>query len=1234
MRKKQSLFLGLAVGIVVMCLAVGAVGQSDRGTIAGSVLDSTGAAVSGATVTIKGADTGSIYTVYSGSEGTYRVNDIAIGRYDVTVEATGFKTSVQKGVVIQINTVTSLNVSLQPGNVKEEVTVLADSPTVQTESSEIGTVVDKRQIEDLPLALSATGQSFLRSPESFVFLTPGTTGPGTSGNPIFESKLAGGQNFGTEILLDGASVQRQDVVSAFDQTAPSVEALSEFKVTTSTPSAQYGRTSGGIESFTTKAGTNSFHGTAFELFRNEALDANSWLFDFNNPASTHPRKPRDRQNDFGGSLGGPVRIPHVYNGHDKTFFFFSWEQYRNKVGVSSTATVPSDLERQGDFSALLGPGLVDGANNPIINPCTGTQVLQNQIFDPSTTQVVNGQTCRKPFAGNKITTLSTVAQNVLKYVPRSNRAADPSGNSNFALNTELPYLTTTMSFRIDEDLTQQNKLFFSYSSRESSQTQSNPSLPFPVDPGNYNNNYFTHYTRLGWDFIASPTVLNHLTVGLNRVWTASLSTGINGTDWDKTLGISGASGLTFPDFEFSGGLSSYSYLGGGNDDHHIPNSLVVADSISWTKGRHSLRIGGEWRAYQFSVLNQANNSGSYKFSNVQTAFGPGPSEQNNGDPFASFLLGAPNSENVQVFTHNPRWIQKYYALYVQDDFKLRHNLTLNLGLRWDVDTPRHEAAGFQSALSLTATNPGTPGQLGAFVYGNQAVGAKTYYKNFGPRLGFAYSPDFSKNSVIRGGYSIYYAALSYADFGNNFTVGTTANPSFSSPDNFTPIQSLDKGFMAYPKPSANRDPTLLNFQTGTNDYIAPDSGRPGMVQNWDFELQHQFAQDLIFSVGYVGQHATRLHSWLGQVNAIKPQYLSLGAALGDSVTSAAGQATLAKIGVSVPSWFVPGWGDAASVGQLLRPYPQFGNINTTDGLENLGQSTYNALQAKLERRFRNGLNLLASYTFSKTITDADSNYPSFTGNQSNVFGAQNPFNLRAEKQVSYQDIPHTLVLSYLYELPVGPGKKYLNHGVASKIAGGWQISGVQRYQSGSPMFISEFAYNPGNLSGQLSTGNFRYSLLPGKSLFVPQPAHWSPSLAANYNSTCNENNDGTFTFAPGNNAQIINCPALIDPSLVSINAGGGFVYGNLPTTFGNWRSPGYVNEDFSIIKRTTIREGHTILFKIDIPNAFNRHRFGAGGGAPQTWNPTFGTPGFTFYGAPNGGLNPARQIQLTLRYQF
>ncbi|MGA8442827.1 MAG: carboxypeptidase regulatory-like domain-containing protein [Candidatus Sulfotelmatobacter sp.] len=1252
---------GLGIVILYLLMVGRAAAQSDRGTIAGSVLDSTGAVVAGASITITGVDTGNTYKTVSTSEGVYRVADIQTGRYNITVQAPGFKVSQQHGVLIQISTTTALNITLEPGNVQEEVTVLADAPTLQTESSDIGTVVGDKQIHDLPLALNATGQSFVRSPETFVFLTPGTTGPGTNSDHasagIYESKLSGGQNFGAEVLLDGVSTQRSDSGTAFDQTAPTVEALTEFKVTTSSPSAQYGHTSGGIESFTTKSGSNGYHGSIFELFRNEALDANPWSNDFANakieqtnvgcnPVTDNPpctalnRKPRDRQNDFGGSLGGPVRIPHFYDGHDKTFFFFAWEQYRNRRTLANDIiSLPNAAERSGDFSALLGPGLTDPTTSlPIINPCNNQQVRQGQIFDPSTTQVVGGQTCRLPFLNNKISNISPVAQKVLGYLPATNLAGSPANGvdgllQNFQNPQALDHvLTTETSFRIDENVTNKNKMFFSYSSREQNYLNgNNVDLPAPLTPSNYYNYYFTHYLRYGWDYLASPHLLNSLTVGLNRVYTASRDLSVNGSDWDQTLGISGASGKTFPNMQFNGSQYGISYpqFGTGNYALQIPNSFVVADSVSWTKGRHSLRLGFEWRTYQYSVLSQSGDSPQYIFWNYQTSFAPGTQQSTaslTGDPFASFLLGLPNNEQVTTFSHYPRWDQNYYATYVQDDFKASRSLTLNLGLRWDVDTPRHEATGAQSVLSLTAANPLTPGQPGALLFGKSATGANTYYKDFGPRIGFAYAPNFMPKTVIRAGYSIYYAPLTYSDFGGNLTTGFSVNPNFISPDSFTPVSSFDAGFPAYPGPTQN--PTLETFTSSSPSYAAPSWGAPGMVQNWDLEFQHEIAQDLILSIGYVGQHATRLRSNLAQINTMNPKYNYLGAALSDGVTSPAGQAVLAQLGVTVPSWFEPGWGPSGNdiVGQLLRPLPQYGNITSNCCLENLGQSTYNALEAKLERHFRSGLNLLASYTFSKTITDADSSFSTETGFNSNVFGAQNPYNLRGEKAVSYQDIPQTFVLSYVYELPVGPGKKYLTHGVASKVLGGWQVSGIQRYQTGSPTVINEYATTP---PGILSPGNYRFSLIPGQSPFASHPVKWTPALDSTWNSGCNSTANGVFApIVPGNPTSV-NCAAYLDPSKGSLNAGGGYVYGNLPSVVSWWRSPAYKNEDFSIIKRTAIREGQAIMFKLDIPNAFNRHIFGAINGNPSG-DAYFGVPG----GDSHNVINAARTLQATLRYEF
>jgi len=1226
MRFNLSLLRFLSFSLFLTFSGITARAQSDRGTIAGTVLDSSSGVVANAKVTATDTATSTTYSATTGPTGGYRLYDLRVGVYGVTVSAPGFKIAEKTGVVVQINSTASLDFSLQTGDVKEIVTVLADAPSLQTESSDIGTVVDKRQIQDLPLSLSSSGQSFLRSVESFVFLTPGTAGPGTNSDTpssgVFESKLSGGQNFSTEVILDGASIVHAELGSTFDENAPSVEALNEFKVTTSTIPAEFGRTSGGVESFTTKSGANVFHGTAFDILRNDKLDANSWTNNLNGAP-----KPRDHQNDFGGSLGGPVWIPKLYNGHDKSFFFFSWEQYRNNVGTSNITTLPTDAERTGDFSALLG------ADTGLINPCDNSHIFKGQIFDPATTKtvVVGGQPvqCRTAFPGNKITSpLSPVASNVLGFMQVHPNVAPSAGNLNGLINNFLfisnkPIRTTTMSFRIDQNLGTRSKFFFSYSDRDLEALNGTPVLPPPLDQ-NFFRSRVSHYLRFGWDDTLSSTLLNHFNVGFNRLNDPSKGVSVTGQDWEKTLGITGASGPGFPQFGFGGSPIGIGYqgFGGGSFDNAIPNGLLVADSITWIKGRHSLRMGFEWRHSQFSRISNANTSPNYSFQNLQTAAIANSTQT--GDPFASFLLGLPNEESLTLSSHNPRWNSNYYVGYVQDDFKFRKDLTFNLGLRYDVDTPRHEALGAQSVLDLTVPNNGnstvpiSPIVPGALIYGPNATGTKAYYKDVGPRLGFAYAPErlFGRvrQTVIRGGYGIYYSALSYSDFGDSLTSGTTVTPDFKSQNGFTPAQSLDAGFPSFTPPSNAKDPALLNG--GFPTFVAKGYGRPGMVQNWSLEVQHQLAPDLILSVGYVGTHATRLHSNLVQTNSIDPKFYSLGKKLNDSVSSAEGQAILASLGITEPSWFRPLYGNNEPVGQLLRPFPQFQDIGTSCCLENVGQSTFNALEAKLERRFRNGLNLLASYTFSKTLTDADSTFPVFSAFASNNFGAQNPFNLKSEKALSYQDTPHAVVISYLYELPAGPGKKYLNHGPASKVLGGWQVGGVHRYQSGSPVIFNSFAQSP-----PFSGGNFKYSRVPGVSIFSPNKSSFNPSLP----SGCSENADGTFGSLTTNN--YFNCAAFFDQNADSLIAQRGYQFGNLPLTLGNVRSQHYFSEDFAIVKRTAITETHSLIFKADIPNAFNRHIFGTLDGF--LLDSTFGVPK-----GPRGVINARRQIQLTLRYQF
>jgi hypothetical protein len=1220
-----------AAVVLFLLIATSLFAQTNNGSISGSILDRSGGVVAGAQVQATGVETHDVYTTVSTAAGAYVFSNLVLGHYDLAVTAKGFKVSTATGVEVQINSTASLDITLQPGDVKETVTVIADAPSIEAGTSEMGTVIESREILELPLSLNATGQSFLRSPETFVFLVPGTQGPGTNqdGNAsagIFQSKLTGGQNFGTEVLLDGVSTTRADSGSAFDQTAPSVEALSEFKVLTSTFSSEYGRTSGGVESFATKSGGNEYHGTAFDLFRNAALDANSW----DNNRTGAPR-PADHQNNFGGSLGGPVRVPKLYDGRNKTFFFFSWEQYRNNPGTSSLDTLPTQAEIQnGDFSALVGGPT--GATNP----CTGLPILKGQIFNPATTETVTvgGQQlqCRLPFAGNIVPKADwdPVAQKVLGYLTVTpNQAGTLNGLiNNFVYLSSQKRRDTTMSFRIDQNWGTKNKFFFSYSARDQGTPNGSDDLPGPLN-GNFFNINFTHYLRFGWDYTVSNNLINTFTVGFNRLNNLSKADSVNGTDWPAVLGITNANGPVFPQFSFNGSPLGIGYTGFSTQSYngHVPNSLVTAENVRWIKGRHSFDFGLEWRAYQYSFVADGNTSPAYGFSNFQTAYTT--NSTTTGDPFASFLLGSPDQEQLSVTLTNPRLSSYYYAGYVQDDFKVRRDLTLNLGLRYDIDTPRHEDHGDQSNLDLNIPNPGAPGELGALVYGSMSNQGRTYFKDLGPRVGFAYAPaelfGHIPNIVVRGGYAIYYAALFYDDLPTGtiqFSNGNVVEPTFTSENNFTPVQALSAGFPSYAPPVNSTDPSRLN---GTNvGYIARSYGRPGMTQNWSLEIQKQLAQDLILSLGYVGINGNHLHTNIAQVNALNPQYYSLGTSLTDSVTSSTGQSVLSSLGVTVPSWFVPLYGSNAAVGQLLRPYPQYLDVGGSNNsmcscLENLGISTYNAFQAKLERRFRNGLNLLASYTFSKTLTNADSAIPVFSGFSSGEFAAQDPFNPKSQKALSYQDTPHMVVLSYIYELPAGPGKKYLSDGAASKVLGGWQIGGVQRYQSGTPTVLSTDAP-----SAPYTDGSFRYSLVPGQPILVPNHGSFNPFGA---NSGCTENTaNGTFTANSSNN--YFNCAAFIDPNASGLVAQRGYVYGNAPLILGNVRSEPYFSEDFAILKRTSFHENQSILFKVDIPNAFNRHIFGTRDGG-LTDN-TFGVSGGSGYNV----VSAVREIQLTLRYQF
>jgi hypothetical protein len=1208
---------GLIAILAALTLSVTAVGQANQGSIAGTVTDPSGAVVVAAKVTAKETSRGTTYQTVSTSAGTYRFPNVNIGTYDLTVNVTGFKTATLKGVEVQVATTAALDIRLAAGTINEIVVVNADAPSVQSESSDVGTVVMPKQALELPLVLGSSVQA-MRSPEAFVFLVPGTVGYGSaSGNGgTFESKISGGQNYATEVLLDGSSMYRSENGSSFDETAPSVEAISEFKVLTSTLPAEFGRTTGGIESFSTKSGTNSYHGVAYDLFRNDDLDANTWANDnriaFNPTAATRNtfRTPADKQNDYGLTMGGPVRIPHLYNGKDKTFFFFSWEQYQQKSGGVTTSTVPTAAERTGDFSAVLNTGNVLGTN-----PCDGTPIYEGEIFDPATTKTVGGVQCRTAFmnepgnTGNVIPSgsFSSVGQNILSYYP-----APLNGglSSNYSFPFSFPIKDTTTTVRIDQNISAKGKAYFTYSSRENHRISTTPAFAGPAGYGR-TQIFTTHYIRFGYDYVITPAMLNHFNVGYNRTNSANIGTGViqgkGKTDWDQKLGITGLSGVMFPSIGTgpNGAGQGYTAIGDNVDGDTIDNGIRVNDTLNWVRGKHDYKFGIDWRYQQFNPLNFQNTSGTFNFGRGQTA-GTQATSTLSGDAFASMLLGNLANANATAYTSQPKWLRNYYGLFFQDSYKVTPTLTLNYGLRWDLDQPNREAHGNTSNVSLTTPNPGAGGLPGALVFAGSGAGrngrsderwANTWKKDFGPRLGFAWAPAaLGGKTVFRGGYGILYAAMTYADFGGFNRTGFQANPAFSSLDGFSPAFNLNSGFPAF-TPPPNLDPAQLNF-TGPQ-YTDPSYGRPAMIQNWSFEIQKELTTDLIMDVAYVGQHSTHLRSNFNAVNSLNPKYLSLGPLLLASISSP--QAVAA--GITPPYASFP---STAIVAQALVPFPQYFGFNTDGALENLGQSTYNALEASLQRRFHNGLNLMASYTWSKTLTDADSALP-FFATLAQSAGPQNSFNKQGDKAISNQDLPQNFVLSYVYELPVGKNKKFLSRGgITDKVLGGWSVSGVQRYESGQPLTFCCATGIPA------FAGSIRFDQVPG------QPLYSSAYTGGHFVPSTN----------PALNQPIFNAAAFNDPnSGVNLAARGTYAFGTMPRVTGAVRMPVYASEDFNLLKRTKITESTDILFQVSFIDAFNRHVFNR----PPDLNPNDAAFGLI---NPDNTLLGPRKIQLQLKFEY
>jgi hypothetical protein len=1207
---------GLALLVVFLGCSLSALAQLDSGSIAGTVFDPTGKVVQGAKVTARSAETGTTYSAVSSATGYYVFPTVRTGAYDITVAAAGFKSTVSHGVVVTVGTRTGQDITLSVGSAEETVSVDAGAQTLESDTSSIDASIQPEQVDRLPLTITGG----FRSLETLVTLVPGTVGVGVAGSAD-TLKISGGQEMGTDFLVDGITTNRQQNGSgSFGIISPSVDAVNEFHVSISSLPIEEGRTTGGVSNFNTKGGTNSYHGTVYEFYKNNALDANNWFYNGyiaqqGNTAAARAeyKRPVDTKNDYGGSFGGPIRIPHLYDGKNKSFFFFNWEQWHQNYGgtITSQLPTPAELGADGqnfDFSSTLGASLGT-------SPC-GETVYAGEILDPqydNTTipcryagfgQTVTGSNGSYAVSGaptNKIpvTRASTTALNLVNTYLMPLAKQEVSGNSsyNYAYRSLGAVTNTAYSIRIDQNIGDRHKIWGFWSSRENTDSGGNSNMPPPIQTCCGTVDQLGKLFRAGWDWVVTPTVINSLTLGGNRSNNINKSKAANmGVDWDQKFGIANGFSHDFPVFEFYG--NTFGGMGQQEDSTDVDNVVALNDIVHWQHGAHSFTFGGEAQYHQYSWVSHiggtcAGNAGCFGFWDNQTA-----SDENywgqDGNSFAAFLIGETGLASNLNDLHAPRWITHSLALFGSDSWKVKPNLTVNAGLRWSYDTPRREAAGDTANWDPTLADAATTNSsaLGALVFGGKGTGrngsvnetwASVYKKDFEPRVGFAWEPlAFKNRAVVRGSAGIYYGPLVYADYGQGSVQGFTVSGNLFTADPLDGVP-LDSGLAALPT-APDLNPNQLDGTSTSADYIAKSNGRPATVMNWALETQYQINPHLFATLGYIGNHATHLHAMLDFMNDMPDKYMQLGDWLNWWAIAPGPNGWSSTPLEPYPNFSCASgctWPINEPEYQALRPFPQVGYINMDSYLQNLGQSTYEAFEARLEQRFHNGLNVLASYTFSKTLTDADVIQPYWSTLQ-NGGAVQDPENLRGEKAVSSEDIPNNFVLSYIYDLPIGRGKKLLSSApkAVDAVISGWSVSGIHHYQGGQPISIFGATGVPGKNS------SVRFNRVAGQS--VKNKNYKNP---LEFNSASNATACETGYF---------NCDAFYDPNLFqnrdpegvgSTGQGNPWRFGTMPRNSSDIRGFGYLDEDFGIAKVIPIHDRIKIDLRGEMFDAFNRHIF-------------------------------------------
>ena len=1171
---KNPLFRFAVLPAVLLWLAASLFAQGERGAITGLVTDASGAAVPHVDVTVTEKQTGVESKAVTNELGLYRIPYLPPGTYRVSATASGFKTEVMEPVDVPVATVVTANLKLEVGAVSQSLEVSAEATHLETASSELGYSVSAADFHAWPIDSNDDGQ---RQIQSFIF----NSLPGTNGDS-FQGTINGGPQFSHEVLIEGMSIGRADIAGDTAEFTPSVDAISEFTLQTGALSAQYGGGLTAVANFNIKSGTNQFHGTAYDYVVNNVLNANS----FDNNAFGVASSPF-KQNSFGADFGGPILVPKIYNGKNKTFFFFSYEGDRKRnYTPAALRTLPTTAFKNGDFSALLDPSFTGNSNSgTAITDGDGNPAVFGAIYDPhSTTQLPDGSYTRTPFPGNIIPTsdISKVSANILKLAPIPNPLLSTMLRNYPGVANQPFFDLNTYGGKLDHVINGKNRMAVFVNSNERLRYNGAGHGYEPI-PGSATG-YFAVQDILGTmirateDWVIGPTFLNHFGFGYNRLNNANSSVTF-GQDWPSKIGLQGVAETTFPLINFTG----TSYQGGtlnplGRNNAGVsPNgSYIVQNDTTWIHGKHNIRFGAEVRKYYYHEDDRGGTSGTFTFSPDQTA---DPSAlASTGNAFASFLLGAPYSTGLGIAPVNPTSHFWNPALYVADDWKVSRRLTLNVGLRWDIVGALTEDQHLSSGLGPATPNAGADGYTGALVFLSnlhRSSFQNTYFGELGPRFGFAYQ--VNSRMVLRGGYGIMYSPPIANAFGLASIDGYNGSNGFHASTR-NPVMYWDNGYPAFNFTLPNTDPTLDNGQGIA--YIPSNSNRQPYSQNYTLGIQFLLPKNTTLMTSYVGNKGTRLGaSGLNNLNQLNPKYLSLGDELLDDVS------LHPNIPLPYPSF-------SGSVAQALLPYPQYAPGGVYYFFPYFGTSHYNAAQVVVNHRTGKGLSFLVSYAFQKTISLTDSNLYGYTN------GSQDVYNRKLERSVAGFDHPQQLKVTWIYELPFGRGRQFLNRGgVVNQILGGWTATGIQTYQSGDPLSINSGI----DTSGYLFDGNVRGNVISGVPLKVPS---------------------GSFDYAGGTGQAYLNPAAFAEPPTTP--NGVVLTLGNSPRYFGNLRGPWQPMENFGFFKRFPFREGMFLEFRCDLINAFNR----AGRADPDT------TLSDSTFGRILDVADGPREVQLALRFTF